>query len=103
MACHPNQREIDELYAGLCLLTASGVYRLSDTWTDGAPHRRARARALHPDTPAAPELLRILLALPVLVPTPCPTRYATARSAPSATPSSPPTADSASTPTSTTC
>lgn len=72
MARHPNQREIDELYAGLCLLTEGGVHRLSDAWTDGPAHRRARDRALHPDTPAVPDLLRILLALRILVPASAP-------------------------------
>lgn len=66
---HPNQREIDELYAGLHLLTDVEVYRLSDTWTGGPARRRARWRALHPDTPAVTDCLRILLGLPVLVPT----------------------------------
>lgn len=68
MTGHPNQREIDELCAGVYLLTETEIHRLSDAWTDGASHRLARWQGLHPDTPAAPDLLRIMLGLPVLVP-----------------------------------
>lgn len=65
---HPNQREIDGLYANLYLLTEAEIYRLSDTWIEGRAHRVARDCALHPDTPAVPEALRLLLALPVIIP-----------------------------------
>ncbi len=68
IALHPNQQEIDEIRASLRLLTEAEVYRLSDTWIDGRAHRLARDCALHPDTPAVPEALRLLLALPVIIP-----------------------------------
>lgn len=74
MARHPNQDEIDKLHAALVGLTEVEMYRLADVWTNGTPHRIARHRALHPDTPGVPEALRILLALPVLAPTGIPER-----------------------------